>query len=179
MISTASGGVPASCGRQPKHHAAASRCWRARAQHICSILSGYGWQRPSRPGFLDDAAHRNGMMPPGASVAAKSHARWPCRQSRLLVAGFPVARACALVAGNYRFSASRAPGVGSANSITPRAKRRLRRHKGGRDIFLDNVACVNAARLQIRGFRHGAASPRLRVGPFPALFNRRLHLWND
>ncbi len=36
---------------------------------------------------------------------------------------FPVARACALVARNYRFSASRAPGVGSANSITPRAKR--------------------------------------------------------
>lgn len=34
---------------------------------------------------------------------------------------FPVARA--LGYENYRFSASRAPGVGSANSITPRAKR--------------------------------------------------------
>ncbi|MGB8900396.1 MAG: hypothetical protein WCC90_14675, partial [Methylocella sp.] len=51
-----------------------------------------------------------------ARVAAKCVAT---AQRALLVAALPVSgRARALEAEYYRFSASRAPGVGSANSIT-------------------------------------------------------------
>ena len=73
----------------------------------------------------------------------------------LLVAELPVSgRARALWARNYRFSASRAPGVGSANSITPRAKRAC----SMRVSFGTDVGRLSCLRSQKRTARSLTAS---------------------
>src|SRR5580704_14261825 len=85
----------------------------------------------------------------------------------LLIAEVPFsgrARVRALWYENYRFSASRAPGVGSANSITPRAKRASSmRLSFGADV--GRLSCLRSQKRTARSSKRLGPDPCRGGGP--------------